>query len=187
MIREIMEKDHEALRELLQSLESALEEHEAMRSFELLDLFWARLAVHIRAENVRLFPAILVARSEVFGGALPSLKEVQSSIQQLSVDHNFFMDELSKAVRRLRQLVNGEVYDQLRLVTELNRIRDQVDAVSTRLKVHNELEEEQVYEWPALMLSASELRMLEDVLKREIENLPPRFGHEGKLVSSDQF
>jgi hypothetical protein len=80
MIHELMENDHEVLGELLQSLESSFEEREAMRSFELLDLFWARLAIHIRAENVRLFPAILAARPEVFGTALPPLQEVQSTI-----------------------------------------------------------------------------------------------------------
>lgn len=188
MITEQMGKDHEALGELLQTLDSTLEKHELMSSFESLDLFWARLAVHIRAENVRLFPAILSARSKVVDTALPSLREVQSTIQQLRVDHNFFMDELSDAVQTMRQLVKAEVYDQQRLVMELSRIRDHVDAVSTRLKVHNELEEEQVYRWPTLMLSASELRIWEDVLKHEIENLPPRFGsNEGELAPADQF
>lgn len=174
MISELMGKDHEALGELLQRLDSTLEKHELMTSFESLDLFWARLAVHIRAENIRLFPAILNPRQEAFGAALPPLEEVQSTIQQLRVDHNFFMDELSDAAQTMRQLVKAEVYDQPKLVMELSRIRDHLDAVSTRLKAHNEVEEEQVYGWPALILSRSELRILEDVLKREIKNLPPR-------------
>src|ERR1041385_2126096 len=178
MIHELMENDHEALGELLQSLESSFEEREAMRSFELLDLFWARLAIHIRAENVRLFPAILAARPEVFGTAWPPLQEVQSTIQQLRVDHNFFMDELSKAVRQMRQLVKAEFYEQRRLVTELSGIRDRVDAITNRLRAHNEVEEEQVYRWPGLMLSGSRLRILEDAIKHEIENLPPRFREE---------
>ena len=69
MIPQLMEKDHEALDEVLQRLESSLEKHELISSFESLDLFWARLAVHIRAENVRLFPAILSARSKVVDAA----------------------------------------------------------------------------------------------------------------------
>ena len=184
MIPELMGKDHEALGGLLQRLASTLEKHELVTSFESLDLFWARLAVHIRAENVRLFPAILSARQEAFGAALPPLEEVQSTIQQLRVDHNFFMDELSDAVQTMRQLVKAEVCDQPKLVMELSRIRDHVDAVSTRLKAHNEVEEEQVYGWPALLLSRSELRILEDVLKREIKNLPPRFDKKLGLLTS---
>jgi len=186
MIPELMKQDHEALDDLLQSLQSSLDKHQVMTSFELLDLCWARLAVHIRAENVRLFPAILSARSEVVDAALPPLKEVQSTIQQLKVDHNFFMEELSKAVRQMRQLVKAKFYDQPRLVTELGRIRDRVDAVSNRLRAHNELEEEQVYGWPGLMLNGSRLRILEDAIKHEIENLPPRFGEEpGRSTSID--
>ena len=186
MIPQLMEKDHEALDEVLQRLESSLEKHELISSFESLDLFWARLAVHIRAENVRLFPAILSARSEVVDTALPPLKEVQSTIQQLRVDHNFFMEELSKAVRQMRQLVKAKFYDQPRLVTELSRIRDRVDAVSNRLRAHNELEEEQVYGWPGRMMNGSRLRILEDAIRHEIKNLPPRFGEEpGRLTSVD--
>jgi iron-sulfur cluster repair protein YtfE (RIC family) len=176
MIPQLMEKDHEALGEVLKRLESSLDKHELISSFELLDLFWARLAVHIRAENVRLFPAILSARSEVVDTALPPLKEVQSTIQQLRVDHDFFMDELSNAVRQMRQLVKAEFYDQPTLVTELSRVRDRVDAVSNRLKAHNALEEDKVYGWSGLMLNGSRLRILEDAIKHEIKNLPPRFG-----------
>ena len=113
--------------------------------------------------------------------ALLPLKEVQSTIQQLRVDHNFFMEELSQAVRQMRQLVKAEFYDQRRLVTELSRIRDRVDAVSNRLRAHNKLEEEQVYGWLGLMLNGSRLRILEDTIKHEIENLPPRFGEEPGL------
>jgi hemerythrin superfamily protein len=181
MIPQLMEKDHEALDEVLQRLESSLEKHELISSFESLDLFWARLAVHIRAENVRLFPAILSARSEVVDAALPPLKEVQSTIQQLRVDHNFFMEELSKAVRQMRQVCKAEFYDQPRLVTELSRIRDRVDAVSNRLRAHNKLEEEQVYRWSGLILNGSRLKILEDAIKHEIKNLPPRFGEESGL------
>ena len=181
MIPELMGKDHEALDELLQRLESSLEKHELITSFESLDFFWARLAVHIRAENVRLFPAILSARPEAFGAALPPLEEIEFTIQQLRIDHNFFMDELSEAVQTMRQLVRMEGYDQQNLVRELSRIRDHVHGVSTRLKAHNDVEEEQVYGWPALILSGSEVCVLEAALKREIENLPPRLGKNSVL------
>jgi len=186
MIPQLMEKDHEALDELLQRLESSLEKHELISSFELLDLFWARLAVHIRVENIRLFPSILRACPSAFGTTLPPLKEVQSTIKRLQVDHNFFMEELSKAMRKMRQLVKAESCDQPRLVIELIQIRDRVEAVSNRLRAHNKLEEEQVYRWPG-MLNGSRLRMLEDAIKHEIENLPRRFGRTRPRQVNDSY
>jgi len=187
MIPELMKQDHEALDDLLQSLQSSLEKHQVMTSFELLDLCWARLAVHIRAENVRLFPAILGTCPDAFGTTLPPLREVHSTIKRLRVDHNFFMDELSRAVKTMRELLTrSESHEQPEIRTELGRIRDRVDAVSNRLRAHNELEEEQVYGWPGLMLNGSRLRILEDAIKHEIENLPPRFGEEpGRSTSID--
>jgi hypothetical protein len=37
MIPELMKQDHEALDDLLQSLQSSLDKHQVMTSFELLD------------------------------------------------------------------------------------------------------------------------------------------------------
>src|SRR4051794_37997466 len=124
MIPELMERDHDALDDLLKRLESSLDKQEVMTSFELLDLFWAGLAVHIRAENVRLFPAILSACPDAFGTTLPPLREVQSTIKRLRGDHNFFMDELSRAMKTMRGLLRSESYEQPKLTTKLNRIRD---------------------------------------------------------------
>ncbi len=57
-----MHEDHQSLADLLNDLTSALNptsgQHDVVRIFRLLDLFWAKLAVHIRAENVCIFPAI---------------------------------------------------------------------------------------------------------------------------------
>jgi hemerythrin superfamily protein len=182
MIPELMEQDHEALDDLLQSLQSSLDKQEVVTSFELLDLFWARLAVHIRAENVRLFPAILSARPDVFGTTLPPLTEVQSTLKRLRVDHNFFMDELSRAMKTMRELLaRSQSYEQPELTAKLSRIRDRVDAVSNRLRAHNELEEEQVYGWPGLILNGSRLRILEDAIKHEIKNLPRRLANPNAL------
>lgn len=43
------------------------------------------------------------------------------------------------------------------------------------LEEHNRLEEEEVYRWPGLLLSAAEREELDAQMRREIENLPPRF------------
>jgi hypothetical protein len=176
MLADLMEKDHELLDHLLQRLECALRRRDVVRSFALLDRFWARLAIHIRAENVCLFPAILNAHPKIAGGIVPSLAEVERVIEQLRVDHNFFMDQLSGAVKTMRQfLSSSDTYTQWKRTREVNSIRARLREVASRLKAHNQLEEEHVYKWPALMLNAADSEKVYEVLRREIENLPPRF------------
>ena len=55
----LLADDHSAVDKLLLSVRAALEAQDASRSHAALDLFWARLAVHIRAEHLHLFPAVL--------------------------------------------------------------------------------------------------------------------------------
>jgi Hemerythrin HHE cation binding domain len=172
----ILEHDHELLSDLLHDLQSGLQQQDAARAFELLDLFWARLAVHIRAENLCLFPAILNAPRELFRDrdGMPSFEDAETMIESLRADHNFFMDELAKAVKTVREiLANAE--SPRHVVEQLETIRERVDAVSLRLESHNTLEEKKVYRWPALILSAPDLEGLCASLRRELENLPPRF------------
>lgn len=176
MVVRILEHDHSLLSELLIELQSTLQRQEAARAFELLDLFWARLAVHIRAENLCLFPAILNAPRELFGtnGGAPSFEEVKAAVEIVKSDHNFFMDELSRAVKTFREIMAK--YETSHSVdAQLATIRERVDAVSLRLESHNALEEDQVYKWPDLILTASELQDLKAALRRELANLPQRF------------
>lgn len=119
--------------------------------------------------------------SDVYGSTVPkrttpTFMEVETTIERLRVDHNFFMDQLSRAVKTLREfLISSDTYTQWRRTRQLNSIRSRLHAVSTRLIAHNHLEEKHVYEWPALMLEATDLSKLHDVLEHQIENLPPRF------------
>jgi hypothetical protein len=176
MISKILEHDHEQLAELLHPLMSDLLKHDAGKTFELLDFFWARLAVHIRAENLCLFPAILSAPRELFSKdvGVPSFDETKTILEQLKTDHNFFMDELAKGVKTLRELLAKEKTVQ-HVDAELTGVQERVNAVSLRLESHNALEEDQVYKWPSLILNAASQQDLEVALKRELENLPPRF------------
>jgi hypothetical protein len=48
--------DHAALDEVLRQLQEPLDTADVAASHAQLDLFWARLAVHIRAEHLHLFP-----------------------------------------------------------------------------------------------------------------------------------
>jgi iron-sulfur cluster repair protein YtfE (RIC family) len=176
MPAKVLEQDHEQLAELLLELKSGLQQHEVRQTFEQLDRFWARLAVHIRAENLCLFPAILNAPRQLFRNRddVPSLEEAKTIIESLRSDHNFFMDELARAVKTLRRiLANAE--NPCDVADHLATIRRRVDAVSLRLEVHNALEEDQVYKWLDLIISASDREGLRTSLKRELERLPPRF------------
>ena len=105
-IEELLAKDHKQLDRLLGAVLAALEGENSVEAFETLDLFWARLAMHIRAENLHLFPSVLNKVKREDGESqleyLPS-KEVQKAIERLTADHNFFMQQLSRAIRILRE------------------------------------------------------------------------------------
>jgi hypothetical protein len=174
MIEEFLLQDHESLAALLDELGLALERPDVLRAFDLLDCFWARLAVHIRAENVCLFPAILNAPAQLFvtEKGLPEINEVRAAIARLRNDHNFFMDELARTLKTMRGLLSAEHHEDERQQIESVVLR--VSAVASRLKEHNKLEEEKVYPWPAIVLTAGELVRLNDALRFELRNLPSR-------------
>lgn len=176
MLLGILERDHESLSELLTDLKSRLQQEDVSGTFELLDLVWARLAVHIRAENLCLFPAILSASPELFsaGDGVPSIEEAEATIESLRSDHNFFMDELARAVKTFRKIL-ADAQSSQHFTEQLETIRQQLDAVCLRLEQHNKLEEDRVYKWPGLILGTSELEDLTVALRRELDNMPGRF------------
>ncbi len=88
--------DHDELGDLLNQLDAALETNDVARTHSTLDLFWARLAMHIRAEHLHLFPAISRVRNPP--------DEPENTIAILREDHDFFMRELSQAVAITRTL-----------------------------------------------------------------------------------
>jgi hypothetical protein len=172
----LLAEDHEALGELLRVLLTRLDEGDAAAAFPHLDLFWARLAMHIRAENLHLFPAILNAPAlDAKGceGATLSPEEARGAIARLRSDHDFFMHELARAVSTVRELM-ASPGDETK-TERLPGVRQIISAVSVRLEAHNVLEEEQVYRLPASLLTSAEQSALAARMRREIENLPPRF------------
>ena len=179
MSEDFMEQDHVALAEIFRALDAALAGGDAARAFELLDFAWARLAVHIRAEHLRLFPAILNALAEDSGASdlvrRPSLAEAHACLERLRDDHDFFMRELAGSVNSLREMLRtasggGEVSAEA-----LEGVRQVITGVVARLEEHNRLEEEQVYLWPEMLLSGAAREEMRALVKLEIENLPPRF------------
>lgn len=103
---DLLERDHEEMDGVLGALLLALDHGDQDESFARLDQLWARLAMHIRAEHLCLFPAILGAPQALLSGrgGAPRLEEAQSAIGVLRSDHDFFMHELAKVINRMRAL-----------------------------------------------------------------------------------
>lgn len=74
----VMTDDHSEIDQLIHELLGALDKKDRAQSFEHLDLLWARLAVHIRAEhlsnNFQSCRAHLVALAEICQVRLPGQK-----------------------------------------------------------------------------------------------------------------
>lgn len=181
---DVLERDHEAIDGFLGELFRALDQDEQGESFARLDLLWARLAMHIRAEHLCLFPAILDASQIALSGGhgTPQLGDVQSAIGVLRDDHDFFMHALAKAVNLMRALnditVKGAVEETL------SEVRSIVLSVSRRLKAHNQLEENQVYKWVDLLLDEAGRSALGACVRREVGHLPARFVPGGETSAS---
>ena len=172
---DLLERDHEELDGVLGELFLALDRGDKDKSFARLDLLWARLAVHIRAEHLCLFPAIIGAPPALFtgSGGAPRLEEAQSAIAVLRSDHDFFMHELAKAINLMRAM--KDIPDADAIVESLEEVRSIVLSVKTRLSAHNQLEEKQVYGWIDVLLDEAERSALDARMRRELENLPSRF------------
>ena len=167
-------QDHAELGDLLGQLIATLQSKDVARIYSILDLFWARLAIHIRAEHLHLFEAILQALSRKPGGLgddAPPRGEAARTIEELREDHNFFMRELSEAVAVIRGLLT----DPEDLAEQLQFVRKRVNAVQERLVKHNEIEERGIYIWTRTLLTQAEQSQLAALVKRELENTPPRF------------
>jgi len=154
-VRQRLADDHDAVNEVLEQLLTALANKDLQASYSKLDLLWARLAVHIRAEHLHLFPAIA-----------PRISAAQSTIDRLREDHDFFMRELGQAIAILREQSN--------FTAVANTVRE----VEKRLATHNEIEENQIYQWSSTVLTEPEQLELLARINGELEHRPPRFSAE---------
>ena len=156
--------DHHAVSEVLDQLLTAMENNDVQTSHSRLDLLWARLAVHIRAEHLHLFPAVTSRMSEA-----------QTTVERLREDHDFFMRELARAVGILRELPRPLSSED---ESRLSSVLDVVLAVEKRLADHNDIEEQEVYHWAATVLTETEQIDLAARVNAELENRPSRFSVE---------
>lgn len=152
--------DHVAADKLLKQIKAAINDGEVSYACEKLDLFWAKLAVHIRAEHLHLFPALTSSVDE-------------NGIKQLRADHEFFMRELANAVEAMRTLAN--VSDQAVIDKGLDIVRETMVAIEQKLEAHNQREENGVYRLAESVLNADTQAELAKEINRELENRPPRF------------
>jgi NADH dehydrogenase/NADH:ubiquinone oxidoreductase subunit G len=172
---ELLAQDHAQLDRLFSELCVAFKMGEVRSIHQRLDQFWARLAVHIRAEHLGLFPATLNALSSGANGAegAPSLSEAQQAIEELRRDHDFFMHELSRAIKSVRGLLTTS--DNQRLGKELKNVEASMAAVAERLETHNKFEEERIYLWSGEILTEAQQSELASRVQAELSKMPPRF------------
>ena len=171
--RQRLADDHHAVSEVLTQLFAALDNKDVQTSHSKLDLLWARLAVHIRAEHLHLFPTVTKRLTESPAGVVPDVSEARAIIETLRADHDFFMHELARAIGILRELPQTIVTasDEARFTAVGDTIRE----VETRLATHNEIEENEIYRWSSMILTEPEQADLVARINAELENRPPRF------------
>lgn len=172
---QLLANDHHELDEVIEQLETALQTGDVEMSHAKLDLFWARLAVHIRAEHLHLFPGVVTAlkKNETIAQNVTDLISATSLIDHLRQDHDFFMHELARAIALVRK-VQKEA-DRYVVRAALERVGRVIKRVRKRLANHNEAEEAQIYCWLSQLLDAAELADLKSQISVELGKRPPRF------------
>jgi hemerythrin superfamily protein len=161
----LLRDDHAELDVLLKGTFAALEKADDSSAIEMLDLFWARLAMHIRAEHLHLFPAIL----ENCGQTQSAPSDIRDKLELLRHDHDFFMRELARAIKSMRA-INAE--NSARTVTEIGR---RLREIEKRLIEHNRIEETEIYPLLHELTALRDPVDLISLMKRELDSLPPRF------------
>jgi hemerythrin-like domain-containing protein len=157
-IEDLLGGDHSELDKLLDSVLVSLEAGNATIAHRRLDLFWARLAMHIRAEHLHLFPALDGASADV-----------EAQLEALRADHNFFMRELVDAIKMMRNASTaGDA-------TTLKVVADRMHILKERLARHNAIEETEIYMLPDKVLRTDVCERMARSMRAELENLPPRF------------
>jgi hypothetical protein len=171
-VESLLEHDHASLDQLLTELDAALTKPANAYAFGLLDLFWARLAVHIRAENLYLFPALENAPAPLFTGegSLPTSEEAHNVLARLRSDHDFFMKELARMIKAMRESRIGAMAPETVVY-----LQHSLMGIIKRLEGHNLLEEKCAYVWPGLIFDGERIAELSDRIRGELERLPPRF------------
>lgn len=170
----LLSHDHSELDQLLEQVFAAFGSEDPSRVLATLDYLWARLAMHIRAEHLHLFPTLLrkAAEPNSVEGTDAILSRLPDTISILRSDHDFFVKELGKNVNCLRGQGSEKSEDP---AVDRDEIQWNLLTVAQRLEVHNELEEKEVYPLAQALLTSEEIAALLVSIRRELANIPPRF------------
>lgn len=156
MSDELLTSDHRELDVLFEQVFGCLDAADRDGTYKSLDLFWARLAMHIRAEHLHLFPALAKAGD-------PWLRAV---LDRLRAEHDLFMKELASAIKQLR--APTPEWDR-------HGLRERLATIRSVLAEHNKVEEEDVYPEARLGDGGHISGGLREAILKELKNLPPRF------------
>ncbi|MCC6825914.1 MAG: hemerythrin domain-containing protein [Acidobacteria bacterium] len=168
MNNDLLQADHGDLDRLLIEARSHADGGDPDELFVAVDWFWARLAMHIRAEHVHLFPAVSrKEKEEAADGPIAKL------IERLRHDHDILMREIAKIMKGLREMM----FEDGRTVPD--GTAERLFLIADLLKEHNAVEETEIYPLPAKILSEAEHQELLAAMKKELDNVPPRFQAKG--------
>lgn len=145
-------------------LEGAISIADPVRTYHSLDLFWARLAVHIRSEHLVVFPAVLSTSSR----SNSTHRDLAGLLASLREDHDYFIKQLARAIKAMRLVPEFGNEAETFVV-----VKDLVDGVKQRLIEHNRIEEEIVY--PIVGSSSNDPDEIAYKTLEQLKNLPMRF------------
>lgn len=167
-VHEFLADDHREIDHLLDNLEELFDSGDPPAILYALDLFWARLAMHIRAEHLHIFPHLIEASAALDVVNASATLRVLAGLRD---DHNFFMRELVAGIQLLRCIVAAEESGGQ---PDLAGLRERIGRVHRKLAEHNETEESAIYPLVRKLLANAERSLLLNV-ERELSELPPRF------------
>ena len=177
---DMLTHDHSEIDALIDQIIGLFSSGEPEPIYEAIDLFWARLAIHIRAEHLHLFPSLKEASRLLDAAQAAAIK---NRVEELHEDHNFFMREMIGAIKTMRQIIADP--DRVEL-SRLVEVKERIENVHRRLIVHNVKEETEIYSLVDRLLVPDAAIMLRTKIKRELDNLPPRFVVKPKRRFNDQ-
>lgn len=167
---DILATDHADLDALLDHVMAGLTASRKEEAYQKLDLFWARLAMHIRAEHLHLFPAILsICQSHPLEDGLSAITTI---ITGLRADHDLLMHDLARLIKKARP--TGTQSNWMPEAIEI------LKSARTLLEEHNRVEEAHIYPLAAHYLSEEEYEILLTSMRRELDNVPFRFRNDGR-------
>ena len=166
----LLSEDHNDLALLLSAVFDALEMRNPWEVLARLDFFWARLGMHIRSENLHLLPAIAARVDKSFNQE--GVRPIDQALAQLREDHDLFMHQLAGGIKSMREATTVSLANAGVRMSELEMM---LLELRRRLEVHNRLEEDIVYRLPRTLLDEAAQSDLESEVRKELENLPPRF------------